>query len=181
MVPPPMIREFFTAFGFKPICSKNLAVFSSDPTMERISLSWRMKEPLGIKTSPSRSTAQIRISVFRRLTTSMMDFPPNPIDGFSRNRSSSTRPLAKVSILMAEGNFKSFKISLAAVSSGLIIMEIPNCSLIKRISWLYMGLRTLAMVWQCPDFFAIRQQRRFSSSAPVTAINKSAVSTPASC
>ena len=37
------------------------------------------------------------------------------------------------------------------------------------------------MVSQCPVFFAIRQQRRFSSSSPVTAIKRSALSTPASC
>ena len=38
-----------------------------------------------------------------------------------------------------------------------------------------------AIVWQCRPFFAIRQQSRLSSSSPVTAINRSAFSTPASC
>ena len=59
---------------------------------------------------------------------SMTVFPPNPISGFKRKRRSSTRPFATVSILMADGNFKSFKISLAAVSSGLMIMESPSFS-----------------------------------------------------
>ena len=37
-----------------------------------------------------------------------------------------------------------------------------------------------AIVWQCPVFCAIRQQRRFNSSEAVTAIRISAVGTPAS-
>ena len=136
MVPPPMIRELRTFFERTPIFSKNSAVCSREPAMDRISLSWSTKLPLGITTSESRSTAQISTSVFNRPISSIMVFPSKPISGFTRKCRSSTRPLAKVSILMADGNFKTFKISLAVVSSGLMIMEIPSCSLMNRISLL---------------------------------------------
>ena len=71
-------------------------------------------------------------------------------------------------------------ISRAAASCGLIIIESPSSSLIYAISSLYTGLLTRAIVLHPPDFFAIRQHSRFSSSEPVTATIKSASSTPAS-
>ena len=92
----------------------------------------------------------------------------------------STLPLAKVSILMAEGNLRSLEISLAAASSGLMARERFISSRIKLISVAYSGFRILAMVWQFPAFFAIRQQSMFSSSELVVAISRSASSIPAS-
>ena len=81
---------------------------------------------------------------------------------------------------MADGNCKACATSPAAASSGLITIASPSSSLIKSSSVLYSGLRTLAIVWQFPAFFAIRQHSRLSSSEPVTAISRSADSIPAS-
>ena len=104
----------------------------------------------------------------------------SPNSGVTLNFKSSTRPRAKVSILIAIGKRSKREISCAAASSGLMIMVTPRRCLIKPISSLYMGLRTRAMVLQCPVFCAIKQQRRFNSSEAVTAISISAVSIPAS-
>ena len=131
-------------------------------------------------TSSLRSMPQTKTSQFNFSMMSITRSPSRPNSGRSLNFKSSARPLANVSICMAEGKRRSFAISLAVASSGLIIIEIPSCSLIKLISLLYMELRTLAMVWHCPAFRAMRQQRRFSSSEAVTAIKRSASSTPAS-
>ena len=85
-----------------------------------------------------------------------------------------------VSTLSAFGNFRVFIIVLAASSSGFIIMEIPSSSLTKRIFVVYSGFLTLAIVYFAPSFFAIMHEIIFNSSASVTAIKISAVSTPAS-
>ena len=94
--------------------------------------------------------------------------------------SNSTRPLAKESTRMAEGNWNTLAISFAAVSSGLMIMLKPNSRWRSSISSLYIGFRIRAIVWQCPRFLAMTQQSRFSSSDPVTAMRRSAVAIPAS-
>ena len=54
--------------------------------------------------------------------------------GRTLNLSISTRPLAKVSILIAEGKRSRREISCAAASSGLMIMVTPRRFLIKLIS-----------------------------------------------
>jgi len=58
----------------------------------------------------------------------------------------STRPLEKVSILIAEGKRISREISLAAVKSGLMAMDRFSSSRIKFTSLAYSGFLTLAMV-----------------------------------
>ena len=123
---------------------------------------------------------QTRISLQCRVAWNLESFRPHkgellPILKWSN----STRPFAKVSTRIAEGNWKTFAISFAAVSSGLMIMLNPNSFWRKSFSSLYIGLRMRAMVWQWPLFLAMTQQRRFSSSEPVTAISRSAVSIPA--
>ena len=126
------------------------------------------------------SIAQTRISLRKASEIWETLIPSSLNSGRTLNLRSSTRPRAKVSILIADGKRRSREISWAAASSGLMIMVTPRRSLMKPISFSYMGLRTRAIVWQWLAFCAIRQQRRFSSSEAVTAIRISAVSTPAS-
>ena len=133
-----------------------------------------------MNTSSSRSTILTRTSLLYFAETFFNAWSQRTEFSSIRYFTSSIFPFAKVSILMAEGNFNTRAISIAAASSGLMTMESPISSLIKLISLLYTGLRTLAMVWHPPAFFAIKQHKRFSSSELVTAINKSACSMPAS-
>ena len=92
-----------------------------------------------------------------------------------------TLPSANISILLKAGYCRSLKISLAAASSGLMILEIPSFFRRKRVSFRYRGFRTLAMVFTLSEvLFTIRQARRFSSSEGLTAMKMSALSRPAS-
>ena len=148
--------------------------------IDTTSPSFNTNLPSGIATSSPRSTPLISTSQRSWLSTSITDSPSRRNSGRILNFRSSTLPLAKRSILIADGKRRILEISPAAAISGLMIMEIPSCSLIKLISLLYTGFLTLAIVWQRPAFLAIRQHRRFISSEPVTAIRMSAVSIPAS-
>ena len=106
-----------------------------------------------------------------------------PLSGESAgswNLSSSTLPPKKVSVLMAEGVRSVRAISVAQMSSGLTDRLSPRSSEMSESSPAYSGLRTRAMVCRAPIFFATRQHRRFSSSCAVTAMTRSASSTPAS-
>ena len=100
--------------------------------------------------------------------------------GGSWNFSISTRPPANVSVLMADGVRSVRAISAAQFSSGLTDRLRPRSSEMRFSSSSYSGLRTRAIVCRAPSFFATRQQSRFSSSDAVTAISRSALSTPAS-
>ena len=93
---------------------------------------------------------------------------------------SSTCPLANVSVLIADGMRSVRAISVAHRSSGFTERLSPRSSEMSESSPLYSGFRTRAIVCRAPIFFATRQQRRFSSSDIVTAMRRSAESTPAS-
>ena len=90
---------------------------------ERIS-----KLPSGIITSLPRSTAQISTLLCMRDTTSMIFILFRTDFSGMRNLSSSIRPLAKGSILMADGKRSRRAISRAAASSGLMASDRFNSS-----------------------------------------------------
>ena len=81
---------------------------------------------------------------------------------------------------LSAGNCSILKISVAARNSGLIILDNPSLALKNSVCLEYCGLRTLAMVSHLENCFAIRQESRLTSSEVLTAINISALSTPAS-
>ena len=97
-----------------------------------------------------------------------------------RYSTSSSRPLEKDSSFMAAGNRSTRAISRAAAFSGLMDMDNPRSSRMKR-SWVsYSGLRIRAMVCCTPSFLATRQARMLISSLEVVAISRWALSTSAS-
>ena len=81
------------------------------------------KFPSGITTMSPRSTAQMSTLLLSFSTTSDTRIWSRADSLGITNFKSSTRPLAKGSILMADGNLKSLAISIAAALSGLMAME----------------------------------------------------------
>ncbi len=180
MVPPPTIIVFATRWISTPILEKKLRAWEGSAMTLAVSPACSTKEPPGMTTSPRRCTAQTRTSAFTRLPSSVREQLSRMEPCGITNCRSSTLPLAKVSILMAEGKRRSLEISDAAARSGLIVMDRPSSSRMYPISSLYRGFRTLATVLQSPAFLAKRQHSRFSSSESVTAMSRFVSSMPAS-
>ena len=96
--------------------------------MEILSPACISKSPLGMMTSSPLSTAQIR-TVQRSLSRTSRTFMAWSFEwSGTRNFKISIRPLAKVSILMADGKRSSLEISMAAAISGLMAMDSPSSS-----------------------------------------------------
>ena len=130
--------------------------------------------------SPFRETAQIstRTRMFRYRSLSRRPFRAESLG--RRYSTSSSRPLEKDSSFMAAGNRSTRAISRAAAFSGLMAMERPSSSRMKRSCVSYSGLRIRAMVCRTPSFFATRHAKIFSSSLETVAISRSARPTSAS-
>ena len=157
-----------------PTCRKNRCASCGLATTEIRSPAFSWNSPEGIMTSRSpRSTAQIS-TLARNFPMSFSAMPSSGEPAVTPVLRISTCPLAKVSILMAEGNRRTRAISVAQASSGLMAMLSPRSSLMRFSSSTYMGLRTRAMVCRAPSFLPMRQHSRFSSSAPVQAMTRSA-------
>ena len=110
--------------------------FAGEAIIDTISPFLITNLPSGIATSSPRSTPPIRTSQRNWLSISMTESPSSLNSGFTLNFRSSTFPLANGSILIADGKRRILEISVAAAYSGLIIMEIPSCCLIKVSSLL---------------------------------------------
>ena len=79
--------------------------------------------------------AQTRISLRKASEIWETLIPSSLNSGRTLNLRSSTRPRAKVSILIADGKRRSREISWAAANSGLMIMVTPRRSLMNPISF----------------------------------------------
>ena len=158
----------------------NVVRFSERAVMNSRSPSRSMKSPPGVMAWPPRSTAQT--STLQRMIFGMSTRRTlrSLLLASTRSSTISVRPLAKVSLRRKPGYFSSRSISVAAWFSGLMSMDRPKVSRILKICSVYSGFRTRAMVWSFWFMaWAVVQQSRFTSSAPVAAMSRSASFTPA--
>ena len=117
-----------------PTFLKKSFAFSVEATILTISPLCNTKLPLGIITSSSLSTAHISTSDFIFLPTSTRLFPTSILSSRILYSKSSTLPLPKVSISIAEGNLKSLAISVEAAYSGLMVIASPSSFFINPMS-----------------------------------------------
>ena len=111
-----------------PACLKNSVDSAGGAMMEILSPDCIWKSPLGMMTSSPLSTAQIKTEQCSLSRTSRTFMAWSFEWSGTRNLRISIRPLANVSILMADGKRSSLEISMAAAISGLMAMERPNSS-----------------------------------------------------
>ena len=159
---------------------KKALISAEGPTTWSVSPAERTKSPLGMMTCPSCSTAQMRM-LEECLSRSLTRRSPHSGDSGARvNSTISARPFAKDSTFAAEGKRSMREISAAAACSGLSTSERPSSSLRNTICRKYSIVRTRATVFFTPSFLPVRQQSMFTESSLVTAMSRSASSTPAS-
>ena len=140
----------------------------------------KTKLPLGVTDSPLRKTAHTSTRDLTTLFIALKATLCSLLPASMRNSTISARPFAKVSLRRKPGYFSRRSISTAACFSGLKVKERANTSRIANICSVYSGLRIRAMVCRFGFIpWAVVQQSRFTSSALVAAIKRSASRMPA--
>ncbi len=177
--PPTIITDFIFCFTM-PMAWKKAVISFGEEVMLMRSPTSKTKLPSGIITWLLRCTAQMSIFTWKVPGKVYRALPAKGHCSPMRYSINSTLLFAKKSTFIAEGKRRIRAISWAAASSGLIDMLRPNSSRMKFKSRTYSGSRTRAMVCLAPNFLAIKQQIMLISSKEVTAINRSALGTPAS-
>ncbi len=138
------------------------------------------KSPPGVTALPPRSTAHTSTRHLTMPDISASGILHSLLPGSMRSSTICTLPLAKVSRRRKPGNFSSRSISTAACCSGFTAIDRAKIFCMEKICSLYSGLRMRAMVCSFGLMpWAVVQQSRFTSSAFVTAISRSASRTPA--
>ena len=123
-----MIIVFFTCFVSNPMWERNSLASFLDATTEITSPLCKIKSPPGMYTSPSLSTPHTRIFVCIFARSSAISIPSNILPSGIANLINSACPCAKEFTSRADGRNKILAASLAASSSGLIIIARPSFS-----------------------------------------------------
>ena len=147
MRPPPMINTSRMRWVWRPSSLKNWLMPLGVPAMDTRSPARMRDAPLGINTSSPRST--VHSSMGRPWILEDREArvrPARKSPSCTVKDTSSTRPLAKESMLAAEGKRSSREISTAAVSSGFMSMVMPKSLFRVSRSLTYSVPRTRATV-----------------------------------
>lgn len=178
--PPTIITSLILSFfkirnSLKKDCSSFVRPVSATLSPLRITV-----VPLGMSSSPSRSTMQNN-TLWRYMFAMSMTFRPASGE-FSKILISaiSSLVLANDCVRIEEVNRSDRRISRAATSSGLISSESPSSSLTMFSEPTYSGERMRAIVCRAPSLRASRQLIILISSLDVAAITTSACWAPAS-